>query len=193
MPGAMGSFPTTEHFLIFLCTVSVFYNPRNGNYKHLRIITTGIHLNAGKNSIPIANDYLSWRIQSPRMHTLYLQSRWMGGSPFPSISYEVYYLQGCHAGTFSKYKSEYKTMLKNTALHCIVSTLWWNDITTCYQFVDSNWENVQKSAFYCKFNWSAVFSPTCPWKSSPLVEAIFQQIKSYSIKNQLAAFCWCEL
>lgn len=119
-PKTMGSFVTSSYFnsefviycLYFhksnfcgwlqACQEHLYCSSHPSNYKNKK----KQHTNKKRNKSP---------------HILYLHSCWMGRSHPPDKS-EVYYLQGCHAGTFSKYKNQ--TMLKNTTLHFIISTLW---------------------------------------------------------------------
>ncbi len=148
----MGSFATTVH-LFFLCFASVFTSLISvGDFKHARSIPTAadIHSTTRKKiSITAAKGYQSWRNKS-QVHTYCscIHAKLVGALYHPPDKSEVYYLQGCHAGTFSKYKIR-KPNVKNTTLHCIISTGWCNinDNTECCQFVHQNRENVQKYPF----------------------------------------------
>lgn len=96
------------------------------NFKHVRSSLTAADIHQTtetKNSLSEKET----KVKSTRTVFAFVHS-WVWALFHPPDKSEVYYLQGWHAGTFSKWikkqKQKSQTMLKNTSLHCIISTVW---------------------------------------------------------------------
>lgn len=130
--------------------------------------------------------------QKPSPHILYLQSCICGSEPFSTHQINLRYIitiykagmlvhsQNEKKNKQNKQKMKSLTMLKNTTLLCVISTLWChlpkmkNTIQNVVNFVHKI-DYVSKNTHLLFFKMKCCFM-FCPWKSSPSVEVIFKSV-----------------
>lgn len=132
-------------------------------------------------------------------HCIYIQTKWVGALCYSSMLRYIIYKAAMLVHSQIRI-----SMLKNIALHCIVSTLWWNRLV----FLKCQWQYSMrpmcrlklsvcpKMCIYCNFKVKCCFSQHAleravlmlRWYSNKLSQTVLRRDK-----NPLSAVCWCEL